>query len=43
MLNNREMQYRRRCAEDQGISFSNYGIAIAHMQGILSRSVAVFG
>ncbi|MCL2070140.1 MAG: [FeFe] hydrogenase H-cluster maturation GTPase HydF [Treponema sp.] len=42
MLNDREMQYRRRCAEDQGIPFTNYGITIAQIQGILKRSVAVF-
>jgi predicted GTPase len=42
MLNEREMQYRRRSAEDQHIPFTNYGIAIAFMQGILRRSVAMF-
>ncbi|MCL2043594.1 MAG: [FeFe] hydrogenase H-cluster maturation GTPase HydF [Treponema sp.] len=42
MLNDREMHYRRRCAEDQGIPFTNYGIAIARMQGILERSIAIF-
>ncbi|MBA4700673.1 MAG: [FeFe] hydrogenase H-cluster maturation GTPase HydF [Ruminococcus sp.] len=41
-LNEREMQYRLKCAEDQGIPISNYGIAIAHMQGILERSTAIF-
>ena len=40
MLNDREMQYRRRCAEDQSVPFTNYGIAIAKTQGILARSVA---
>ena len=39
MLNEREMKYRQKCAEDQGIPMTNYGIAIAYMQGILSRSV----
>jgi [FeFe] hydrogenase H-cluster maturation GTPase HydF len=43
MLNDREMQYRRRCAEDQGVPFSNYGITIAYMQGILRRCVTAFG
>jgi hypothetical protein len=38
MLNEREMKYRRSCAADQGIPFTNYGIAIAHIQGILKRS-----
>jgi [FeFe] hydrogenase H-cluster maturation GTPase HydF len=42
MLNEREAQYRRRCAEDQGVPFTNYGITIAHIQGILRRSVAMF-
>ena len=42
MLNEREMKYRLQCAQDQSIPITNYGIAIAHMQGILKRSVAVF-
>ena len=42
MLNDREMQYRSRCAADQGVPFTNYGITIAHIQGILRRSIAVF-
>jgi len=42
MLNEREMQFRRRCAEEQNIPFTNYGITMAHIQGILRRSIAVF-
>jgi [FeFe] hydrogenase H-cluster maturation GTPase HydF len=42
MLNEREMRYRQECAADQGIPFTNYGITIAHIQGILKRSLAVF-
>lgn len=42
MLNEREMQYRLKCAEDQGIPITNYGIAIAYMQGILPRSLGLF-
>ena len=42
MLNGREMKYRMKCAKDQHIPFTNYGIAIAHMQGILERSIQVF-
>jgi [FeFe] hydrogenase H-cluster maturation GTPase HydF len=42
MLNEREMRYRQECAADQHIPFTNYGIAIAHIQGILKRSVAMF-
>lgn len=41
-LNEREMKYRLKCAEDQNIPITNYGIAIAHMQGILARSVQIF-
>lgn len=42
MLNEREMHYRRQCAADQGVPFTNYGILIAYMQGILKRSIAMF-
>lgn len=42
MLNGREMKYRMKSAKDQHIPFTNYGIAIAHMQGILERSIQVF-
>ena len=42
MLNEREMQYRMRCALDQGVPFTNYGITIAHLQGILRRSLQIF-
>jgi [FeFe] hydrogenase H-cluster maturation GTPase HydF len=42
MLNEREMRYRQKCAADEGVPFTNYGIAIAHMQGILKRSIAMF-
>jgi [FeFe] hydrogenase H-cluster maturation GTPase HydF len=41
MLNQREVLYRMKCAEDQGIPFTNYGISIAHMRGILARSIAM--
>jgi [FeFe] hydrogenase H-cluster maturation GTPase HydF len=40
MLNGREMHYRQSCANDQKIPFTNYGIAIAHIQGILKRSIS---
>jgi [FeFe] hydrogenase H-cluster maturation GTPase HydF len=43
MLNEREMQYRRLSAEDQKTPFTNYGIIIAYIQGILERSIKVFG
>lgn len=42
MLNEREMKYRLKCAADQHIPMTNYGTAIAHMQGILRRSVQIF-
>ena len=41
MLNEREVRYRMKCAQDQGVPFTNYGIAIAEMQGILRRSIKV--
>lgn len=39
MLNEREVKYRMKCAVDQGVPFTNYGIAIAYMKGILQRSI----
>lgn len=42
MLNEREMKYRLRCAKDQNVPITNYGTAIAHMKGILNRSLKPF-
>lgn len=42
MLNEREMKYRISQAKDHGIPITNYGVAIAKMNGILERSLAVF-
>lgn len=42
MLNEREVVYRQKCAADAGIPFTNYGIAIAYMTGILKRSIEIF-
>lgn len=42
MLNEREVRYRMKCAENQNIPITNYGIAIAYMQGILKRSLEIF-
>lgn len=42
MLNEREMKYRLKCAQDEGTPITNYGTAIAYMNGILKRSLAVF-
>ena len=41
MLNEREMRYRMKCAIDQNVPFTNYGTAIAYMNGILERSLEV--
>ena len=42
MLNEKEMQNRIKKATDAEVPVVNYGIAIAHMNGILKRSVALF-
>lgn len=42
MLNEREMKYRLKCAEDAHIPMTNYGTAIAYMNGILNRSISIF-
>lgn len=42
MLNEREMKYRLKCAEDAKVPMTNYGTAIAHMKGILGRSIEIF-
>lgn len=39
MTPDREMLYRMKCAVDAGIPFTNYGIFIAYVNGILSRSI----
>lgn len=41
MLNETEMKHRYRTAADAEIPMTNYGIAIACMNGILERSIAV--
>lgn len=41
MLNEREILYRQKCACDQNIPITNYGTAIAHMNGILKRSTEI--
>lgn len=40
MLNPAEIEYRMRSAKKQGVPFTNYGTAIAYMNGILARSIA---
>ena len=42
MLNEREMKYRIKCAADAGVQITNYGTAIAYMNGILKRSLEIF-
>ncbi len=42
MLNEKEMQHRIRCAKDAGVPITNYGTAIAYMNDILGRSIAMF-
>ncbi len=41
MLNDREMRFRMKCAADQGVPVTNYGLMIAYMKGILERSIQV--
>lgn len=42
MLNEREMKHRIKCAQNQYIPITNYGVLIAHIQGILKRSIEPF-
>ncbi len=42
MLNEREMKYRVKQTLDSGTPITNYGTAIAHMNGILKRSLMPF-
>ena len=42
MLTEREMKYRVKQTIDNGIPITNYGTAIAHMNGILKRSLMPF-
>lgn len=43
MINEREMKYRLECAKKAGVPMTNYGMAIAHIHGILQRSLEIFG
>lgn len=42
MLNEREVTSRMETSISKGVPFSNYGIAIAYMNGIISRSTEMF-
>ena len=41
MLNAREMSSRMMTVEEAGVPVTNYGIAIAYMNGILERSLEI--
>ena len=41
-LPQREMKYRQRSCVDQGVPITNYGILIAHLNGILKRTLEPF-
>lgn len=41
MLTEREMLYRMELARSAGVAFTNYGTLIAHMNGILDRSLEI--
>jgi [FeFe] hydrogenase H-cluster maturation GTPase HydF len=43
MLTDRIVKNRLNCVKDAGAKITNYGVLIAYMQGILERSVKVFG
>ena len=42
MLNEREVQSRMETSLNNKTPFSNYGIAIAYMNGIIKRSTEIF-
>lgn len=42
MLNEREVNYRMKSAVDQNVPFTNYGITLALMNGMLKRSIEIF-
>ncbi len=42
MLGEREVAYRNKCAADAGVPMTNYGTAIAYMNGILKRTLEPF-
>lgn len=41
-LNEREMKHRIKCAQNQCINITNYGVLMAYIQGILERCIKVF-
>lgn len=42
MLNEKAMGYRMDCAKDSGVQITNYGMLIAHINGVLERSTTIF-
>ena len=42
MNTERDVQYRMRCAVDQNVPFTNYGITLAQLTGTLERTLRVF-
>ena len=42
MLNDNEIQFRMQEAQEKHVPFTNYGIIISYMQGILERSIRIF-
>ncbi len=42
MLTSRQMHHRQRCCQDANVPITNYGILIAHLNGILRRATEVF-
>ncbi len=42
VLTEKEMRYRMRICEEYDTPIVNYGVAIAHMNGILKRSIEIF-
>jgi [FeFe] hydrogenase H-cluster maturation GTPase HydF len=42
VLNEREMKYRQRLSQERKVPFTNYGLAIAHLRGVLKRGVGLW-
>jgi predicted GTPase len=42
MINQKEMLYRLRRAKEAQLPITNYGVLIAHLQGILPRTLEIF-
>ena len=41
-LNEREVKHRLKCAREQNVPMTNYGVALADLHGILDRSLEIF-